>query len=62
MSYGFWRMHRRLVLFLLIALVAGVAVAWWSMIRMPGKNFLGALPPLTLEQITLRTELVSDVP
>jgi hypothetical protein len=46
---------------LLIALVAGVAVAWWSMIRMPGKNFLGALPPLTPEQITLRNELVSDV-
>jgi hypothetical protein len=57
----FWRMNRRLIPCLLIALVAGVAVAWWSMIKMPGKNFLGALPPLTLEQITLRTELVSDV-
>jgi Peptidase family M28 len=57
----FWRMNRRLVLFLFIALVAGVAVAWWSMIRMPEKNFLGAPLPLTPEQITLRTELVSDV-
>jgi hypothetical protein len=33
-----------------------------SMIRMPEKNFPGALLPLTPQQITLRTELVSDVP
>lgn len=46
---------------LLVALAAGVAVAWWNMIRMPGRSFHGALPPLTVEQSVLRTELVSDV-
>jgi hypothetical protein len=46
---------------LLVALAAGIAVAWWSMIRMPGKSFHGAPPPLTPEQTALRSELVSDV-
>jgi hypothetical protein len=46
---------------LLVALVAVVAIPWWSMIRMPGKSFHGAPPPLTPEEIALRAELVSDV-
>ena len=55
------QMNWRLVLCLLVALVAAIALAWSSMIRMPGKNFHGAPPALTPEQITLRAELISDV-
>lgn len=43
---------RALLLFVVPALVA-----WWVMIRMPGKSFHGAPPPLTSEQLTLRDEL-----
>ena len=34
-----------------------VLVVWWAMIRMPLRNFRGPLPPLPLEQTTLRDEL-----
>jgi hypothetical protein len=34
---------------------------WWSMIRMPGESFKGALPPLTDEQRALADELKGHV-
>ncbi|MGI9087149.1 MAG: M28 family peptidase [Chthoniobacterales bacterium] len=44
----------------LLLLLVGV-VAWWLMIRMPGRSFRGAPPPLTAEERALRTELLADV-
>jgi hypothetical protein len=46
---------------IIVALIATIFAAWWIMIRMPGKSSRGPLPPLTAEQIALRTELTSDV-
>ena len=54
-------MKRQLAALIVLVLVGALAVAWWSMIRMPGKNFTGTPAPLSPEQRTLRSELVSDV-
>ena len=43
----------RWLLILLLA-VAAVLVAWWGMIRMPGKSFAGTPPPLSAAEQTLR--------
>jgi hypothetical protein len=51
----------RSALVLLLLAVTAVVVAWWSMVRMPGKSFGGTPPPLTAEQMTLRDELAADV-
>jgi hypothetical protein len=42
---------------ILIALVGLTALAWFTMIRMPGTSYRGPLPPLTSEQLALREEL-----
>jgi len=47
---------RVLLLFVLPAMMA-----WWSMIRMPGRSFRGVPPPLTSAELTLREELRADV-
>jgi Zn-dependent M28 family amino/carboxypeptidase len=36
-------------------------VAWWMMIRMPGKSFRGSAPPLSPAELALRYELVAHV-
>ena len=46
---------------LLLLAMAAVLVAWWGMIRMPGKSFTGAPPPLSPEEQTLRGELMAHV-
>jgi Zn-dependent M28 family amino/carboxypeptidase len=45
------------------AILLGVAApwGWWSMIRMPGESYRGALPPLTGEQRALGGELRQHV-
>ena len=50
----------RTVLILLLAILAAL-VAWWGMIRMPGKSFAGTPPPLSAEEQTLRAELMAHV-
>jgi hypothetical protein len=54
----------KLVLFLLLriafALIFLAAVAWWTMMRMPGKNPSGAAQ-LTANGVNLRAELKADV-
>ncbi|HEX8313332.1 MAG TPA: M28 family peptidase [Chthoniobacteraceae bacterium] len=50
----------RLAILLLIFATAGF-VAWWWMIRMPGKSFKGSLPPLTADELALRNEMRADV-
>ncbi len=42
-------------------LCAGAVWSYWSMIRMPGTSYSGALPPLTKEQQALQTALVEHV-
>jgi hypothetical protein len=46
---------------LLLLAVAAVVLAWWTMIRMPGRSFQGTPPPLTAEEVALRDELIADV-
>lgn len=48
-------------LLVLLLAVAAVLVAWWAMIRMPGKSFAGTPPPLSAEEQTLRAELMAHV-
>jgi hypothetical protein len=47
---------KRLVVLFLVLFVL-VAWCWWSMMRMPLTSFRGPLPPLSLQQTTLRDEL-----
>jgi hypothetical protein len=51
----------RLLSIATLIVLAAMAVAWWGMIRMPGKSFRGVPPPLTREEIGLRDELARDV-
>ena len=53
-------MRLRRFLLLLLAVVA-LLVAWWGMIRMPGKSFTGAPPALSPAEQELRAELVAHV-
>jgi hypothetical protein len=46
---------------LLSLAIAAVVLAWWTMIRMPGKSFHGTPPPLTAAELALRDELMGDV-
>ena len=58
------RFTRAMILRRVIALcllLGAVAVAWWIMIRMPGRSFRGPLPPLSPPQLALRDELAADV-
>jgi hypothetical protein len=54
--FGSWRR----ILFDAIFIAVFVLVAWFFLIRMPGKNIVGATPLLP-EEITLRDELAADV-
>jgi hypothetical protein len=58
MSAKLKRRRRRIIVWTL--LLAGTTL-YWIMMRMPGKSFIGALPPLTQKQIALQAELVRDV-
>ena len=49
----------RLLFWLTLLLLLGVG--WWFMIRMPGKSFRGSVPPLTREELKLRSELMAHV-
>jgi hypothetical protein len=51
----------RILLLIVIIVAAGAAFAWWMMVRMPGRSFSSAPPPLTANEMTLRAELVADV-
>ncbi|MEP6936822.1 MAG: M28 family peptidase [Chthoniobacterales bacterium] len=48
-------------IFVFSIFLAAVAVAWWTMIRMPGVSFRATTPPLTDEEVALRRELMADV-
>jgi hypothetical protein len=45
----------------LIAAIAVAVVAWWTMIRMPGRSYTDAPPALSVGQLKLRDELAADV-
>lgn len=49
------------ILRVLLLFVAPAIVAWWSMIRMPGKSFDGTPPRLSAAELALRDELAADV-
>jgi len=55
------RRFRRGVLILFGLMALGVAMAWWNMIRMPGKSHRGALPAGDEELALLAEELRQDV-
>lgn len=44
-----------------VALAAASFVAWWGMIRMPGKSYRGPLAPPSPAETALRDELAADV-
>src|SRR3954471_1199071 len=44
-----------------LVFVLPAIVSWFVMIRMPGRSFHGASPPLTNAELALRDELRSDV-
>ena len=46
---------------LLVVLAAAMSMAWWIMIRMPGKSFAGAPPSLPPDELALQAELVAHV-
>jgi hypothetical protein len=55
---------RRLLFLLLIvflSLAIAAVVAWWGMIRMPGKSFAGEPQPLTADEIAIREEMRGHV-
>src|SRR5437764_13659393 len=54
--FGSWRR----ILFDAIFIAVFVLVGWFFLIRMPGKDIVGATPLLP-EEITLRDELAADV-
>jgi hypothetical protein len=54
-------MSRLRAALLLLLAVAAITMAWWGMIRMPGKSFRGTPPPLTADELKLRAELMADV-
>ncbi len=45
----------------ILILLALAVVPWWLMVRMPGKSFSGAPPPLSADETVLRNELARDV-
>ncbi|MGZ5001569.1 MAG: M28 family peptidase [Chthoniobacterales bacterium] len=49
------------VLRVLLLFALPATVAWWFMVRMPGKSFRGAPPSLTSAELALRDELRDDV-
>jgi hypothetical protein len=62
MSITLWNRgsaRRLLVIFLLFA--ALLLAGWYAMIRMPGKSYAGALPPLTAKEQGVRAELERDL-
>ena len=52
---------RLAILRVLLVFVAPALVAWWVMVRMPGKSFHGASPALSTAELVLREELAADV-
>ena len=54
-------MSRLRAALLVLLAIAAITLAWWGMIRMPGRSFRGAPPPLTAEELKLRAELMADV-
>lgn len=55
-----WSRRRRL-LTVIFALAASAGVAWWVIMRMPGKSYRAALKPLSAVEAALRDELRRDV-
>jgi Peptidase family M28 len=53
--------NRACLLRILLLFVVLAIVAWWFMIRMPGKSFHEPPPPLTSAELALREELHADV-
>ena len=51
----------RLGLLIIIIVALAIALAWWTMIRMPGRTYSGTPPALTAEELRLRGELAADV-
>lgn len=51
----------RLLLIITVTVTGALAVAWFTMIRMPGKSFRDEAPPLTSEERALRDELRASV-
>lgn len=49
------------ILRVLLVFLVPVLVAWWVMVRMPGKSAAGGLPTLSAEEMALRNELRADV-
>jgi hypothetical protein len=54
------RLVRRTFLGVIAAAAVAIALVWWLMIRMPGKNVVTAAP-LSSDEIALREELRADV-
>ena len=52
---------RGAILRVFLLFVVPATVAWWTMIRMPGRSLSAVPPPLTSEELTLRDELRRDV-
>lgn len=55
------RRFRRGLLITLGLIVVGTGMAWWNMIRMPGKSYRGELPPPDEQLASLADELRRDV-
>lgn len=51
----------RALLFVVVLAAVGVALAWWTMVRMPGRSYAGAARALSSDETTLRGELTADV-
>jgi hypothetical protein len=51
----------RVFVVIVIIVAAGAALAWWTMVRMPGRTYAGTPPPLSVEETKLRDELAADV-
>lgn len=42
-------------------LSSGAVMAWWKMVRMPGRSFSGEPPPLSADELSLRDQLAAHV-
>lgn len=51
----------RFFLVIAAAFVVALAIAWWTMVRMPGRSFTGPAPALSPDEAKLRDELSADV-
>src|SRR4051812_48939284 len=51
-------MKRAAAIFILLL---ALSTPWWLMIRMPGKSFHGNPPPLSIDEVALRDELMRHV-